>query len=59
MTKDKSTFNLQPKESRDTAAVLKSDTVIPHREMAASHSVTDDKNLIKSNHFKPQNYNYS
>lgn len=32
MTKDKSTFSLQPKEPRDAASVLKSDTLSFHTE---------------------------
>lgn len=58
MPKDKSTFSLQPKAPRDIGTVPKSDTLSSHSEIAASHSVTGDKNLINSNHFKPQNYNY-
>lgn len=59
MPKDKSTFSLQPKVPRDAGTVPKSDALSFHREMAASHSVTGDKSLIKSYHFKTQNYNYS
>lgn len=54
MPKDKSTFSLQPKAPRDTGTVPRSDVLSSHREMVASHSVTGDKNLIKSNHFKPK-----